>query len=358
MYKVLLVDDDVHILNANETYLSRQGYQISRAEDGEQALKLASSAAFDAIVLDVDMPGVDGVTVCRRLREVSMVPIIFLSAYARTDDRIRGLMAGGDDYIGKPYSLVELELRLRLRIQRHRKVETGEVLRFDALEVDLGLREARFKGDTVPADRAGIRPAGFPRAESRYQVFSYEQLYDRVWKAPMNQGLHNIQVCMARVRQKLDALSPDVHWIETVRRKGYRFNSAARVMKKAPGFTARGRIIARSSLLFERTRLGRGHAHRRRRPPHPRRQASAVVTISGSRQGHRCSGRSGCGYLHILCRRGASGDWRPVQGVPPSRNRRRFRRPASGVGSGRGSGTGATAVLRGCRTQLRLAEFI
>ena len=60
------------------------------------------------------------------------------------------------------------------------------------------------------------------------QVFSYEQLYDRVWKAPMNQGLHSIQVCMARVRQKLDALCPGVHWIETVRRKGYRFNSGAR----------------------------------------------------------------------------------------------------------------------------------
>ena len=120
MYKVLLVDDDVHILNANETYLARQGYQVSRAENGELALRLASSAAFDAIVLDVDMPGMDGVTVCRRLREVSGVPIIFLSAYARTDDRIRGLIAGGDDYIGKPYSLVELELRLRLRIQRQR----------------------------------------------------------------------------------------------------------------------------------------------------------------------------------------------------------------------------------------------
>lgn len=226
MYKVLLVDDDVHILNANETYLSRQGYQISRAEDGEQALKLASSAAFDAIVLDVDMPGVDGVTVCRRLREVSMVPIIFLSAYARTDGRIRGLMAGGDDYIGKPYSLVELELRLRLRIQRHRKVETGEVLRFDALEVDLGLREARFKGDTVPLTSLEFDLLAF-LARNPDIVFSYEQLYDRVWKAPMNQGLHNIQVCMARVRQKLDALSPGVHWIETVRRKGYRFNSAA-----------------------------------------------------------------------------------------------------------------------------------
>lgn len=226
MYKVLLVDDDVHILNANETYLARQGYQVSRAENGELALRLASSAAFDAIVLDVDMPGMDGVTVCRRLREVSGVPIIFLSAYARTDDRIRGLMAGGDDYIGKPYSLVELELRLRLRIQRHKKVETSEILRFGGLEIDLGLREARFNGKAAPLTALEFDLLAF-LARNPDQVFSYEQLHDRVWKAPMNQGLHNIQVCMARVRQKLDALCPGLHWIETVRRKGYRFNSGA-----------------------------------------------------------------------------------------------------------------------------------
>lgn len=226
MYKVLLVDDDVHILNANETYLARQGYQVSRAENGEFALRLASSAAFDAIVLDVDMPGMDGVTVCRRLREVSGVPIIFLSAYARTDDRIRGLMAGGDDYIGKPYSLVELELRLRLRIQRHKKVETSEILRFGGLEIDLGLRETRFNGEAAPLTALEFDLLAF-LARNPDQVFSYEQLHDRVWKAPMNQGLHNIQVCMARVRQKLDALCPGLHWIETVRRKGYRFNSGA-----------------------------------------------------------------------------------------------------------------------------------
>ena len=227
MYNVLLVDDDLHILNANEKYLTRQGYRISRAEDGESALKLASTAAFDAVVLDVDMPGMDGVSVCSRLREVSAVPIIFLSAYARTDDRIRGLMAGGDDYIGKPYSLVELELRLRLRIQRHKNVENGEVLRFDALEIDLGLREAHFRGERAQLTVLEFDLLAF-LARNPDQVFSYEQLYDRVWKAPMNQGLHSIQVCMARVRQKLDALCPGVHWIETVRRKGYRFNSGAR----------------------------------------------------------------------------------------------------------------------------------
>ena len=146
MYRILLVDDDPHIQAANEAFLKKKGYQVYRAENGADALATASTAALDAVVLDVDMPGMDGVSVCRRLRELSGVPVIFLSAYAQTDDRIRGLMAGGDDYLAKPYSLVELELRLRLRIQRHQHVHTAEVLRFGELEIQGRLRHAHDPG--------------------------------------------------------------------------------------------------------------------------------------------------------------------------------------------------------------------
>lgn len=194
------------------------------AQRGGEALELAASAALDAIVLDVEMPGLDGVEVCRRIREVSEVPILFLSAYAQTDDRIRGLMAGGDDYLAKPYSLQELELRLQLRIQRRERAETWEVLRFGPLTIDLGLREVRFEDKTASFTALEFDLLSF-LARHPGQVFSYEQLYDRVWKAPLNQSLHNIQVCMARVRQKLERLCPGEHYIETVYRKGYRFRA-------------------------------------------------------------------------------------------------------------------------------------
>lgn len=226
MYRILLVDDDPHIQAANEAFLKKNGYQIYRAENGPDALAIASTAALDAVVLDVDMPGMDGVSVCRRLRQLSEVPVIFLSAYAQTDDRIRGLMAGGDDYLAKPYSLVELELRLRLRIQRHQHIHTAEVLRFGELEIDLGLREVRYRGACATLTTLEFDLLAF-LAQNPGQVFSYEQLYNGVWKSPINQGLHNIQVCMARVRQKLEQLCPDMHYIETVRRKGYRFRSPA-----------------------------------------------------------------------------------------------------------------------------------
>ena len=227
MYRVLLVDDDPHIQAANEAYLKKQGYQVYRADNGSDALAIATTAALDAMVLDVDMPDMDGVSVCRRFRELSRVPVIFLSAYAQTDDRIRGLMAGGDDYLGKPYSLVELELRLCLRIQRHLHVSTGDVLRFGPLEIDLGLREVRYEGEPTVFTPLEFDLLAF-LAQNPGQVFSYEQLHNEVWRAPINQGLHNIQVCMARVRQKLERLCPDMHYIETVRRKGYRFRPQER----------------------------------------------------------------------------------------------------------------------------------
>ena len=224
MYRVLLVDDDPHIQKTNEAYLKKHGYQVYLAKNGGEALTLLETAALDAVVLDVDMGEINGVTVCRRLRETSGIPVIFLSAYARTDDRIRGLLAGGDDYLGKPYSLVELELRLRLRIERYHNVKSAEVLRFGALEIDMGLREVRYEGRSVSLTTLEFDLLAF-LAQNPGQVFSYEQLHNGVWKAPMNQGLHNIQVCMARVRQKLDQLCPDAHYIETIRKKGYSFRA-------------------------------------------------------------------------------------------------------------------------------------
>lgn len=191
MYRVLLVDDDPHIQSTNETFLKRMGYQTYLAENGADALAIASTTALDAVVLDVDIPDIDGVTVCRRLREVSSVPVIFLSAYARTDDRIRGLMAGGDDYLGKPYSLIELELRLRLRIQRWKNLEASEVLRFGALEIDLGLREVRYEGNAAAFTTLEFDLLAF-LAQNPGQVFSYEQLHDRIWKSPMNLSLIHI----------------------------------------------------------------------------------------------------------------------------------------------------------------------
>lgn len=183
MYQILLVDDDPHILEVNAAYLKQQGYQVFCARDGRSALSIAKSAALDGVILDVDMPGLDGVTVCQRLRETSGVPVLFLSAYVKADDRIRGLLAGGDDYLAKPYSLVELELRLRLRIEGRQRFSRQEVLRFGELEIDLGLREVRFGSKQTSFTALEFDLLAF-LAQHPGQVFSYAQLSDQVWRAP------------------------------------------------------------------------------------------------------------------------------------------------------------------------------
>ena len=220
MERILLVDDDVHILHTIESWLTPKGYEVLCARNMAQAMNIAKSTALSCIVLDVYLPDGSGVELCERLRQTSRVPILFLSAYNQEDDRIRGLLAGGDDYLGKPFNLTELELRIRIRIDRYRGKETLGVLHFDNLEIDLDSRHV--KNGT---QYGSFSPLEFDLlaflATHPGQVFSYEQLYDRVWNEPMNQGLHNLQMCMARVRQKLNALCPGQSYIETIRRKGY-----------------------------------------------------------------------------------------------------------------------------------------
>lgn len=220
MERILLVDDDVHILHTIESWLTPKGYEVLCARNMAQALNIAKSTALSCIVLDVYLPDGSGVELCERLRQTSRVPILFLSAYNQEDDRIRGLLAGGDDYLGKPFNLTELELRIRIRIDRYRGKETLGVLHFDDLEIDLDQRCVKYAGI-----HSNFSPLEFDLlaflATHPGQVFSYEQLYDRVWNEPMNQGLHNLQMCMARVRQKLSALCPGQCYIETIRRKGY-----------------------------------------------------------------------------------------------------------------------------------------
>ena len=222
MERILLVDDDPHILKTISAWLSPRGYDVICAGNAAEGWALAQSAVLSCIVLDVDLPDGSGVELCERLRQTSRVPILFLSAYNKEDDRIRGLLAGGDDYLGKPFNLTELELRIRIRIDRHHGRESLGVLRFGVLEIDLDARRVTADGQEGSFSALEFDLLAFLACHPG-QVFSYEQLYDRVWNEPMNRGLHNLQMCMARVRQKLEDLCPGHTYIETVRRKGYRF---------------------------------------------------------------------------------------------------------------------------------------
>lgn len=222
MYNILLVDDDLALLQSNRDYFANRGYCVFCADCAKKAMAMIEAIALDCVVLDIDLPDGDGFEVCARARETSSLPIVFLSAYTETECRVRGLSIGGDDYLCKPFSLEELELRVQLRM-RHRTAAVEErVLRFGELSINASTREV-FMGD---------RQGDFSRIEFDVllflanhpgQVFSYEQLYDRVWKQPLVESRHNLQARVAGLRQKLVLLSPDRIYIETIRNKGYRF---------------------------------------------------------------------------------------------------------------------------------------
>lgn len=224
MYKILMVDDDRALLSANEAYFSARGYTVFQAVTARDALAILRGAALDCLVLDIDLPDQDGFQVCVEARKWSNVPIVFLSGFTEEESRVRGLSIGGDDYVTKPFSLAELELRVRLRIQRKADGRPGAKLTFGALEIDLSNRKATYEGHTTEFSRLEFDVLSF-LALHPGRTFSYEELYHSVWQEPIQAGLHNLQVNVAKVRQKLNELAPGMDYIRTVRGKGYLFQA-------------------------------------------------------------------------------------------------------------------------------------
>lgn len=222
MDKVLMVDDDKVVLEDNRQYFEKMGYEVVCAETAECAGEIILSAALDCVVLDIDLPGENGFDLCARVREKTGLPIVFLSGYTEDQSRIRGLSIGGDDYVCKPYNLVELELRVRARIKAGRMSEPPKPLQYGALVISPGNRSVRFGEHTADLSTYEFEVLYF-LARHPGEVFTYEQIYDQVWKSPVNKGLKSLQVMIVHIRQKLLMLCPDHEYIQTIRRKGYFF---------------------------------------------------------------------------------------------------------------------------------------
>lgn len=220
--KILIVDDDVNVLRDNQEYFEKMGYETICAKTAEKAEKLIGAAALDCVILDVDLPDGNGFELCERVREKSGLPIVFLSGYTEEQSRIQGLSIGGDDYVCKPYSLQELELRVRARIKARHNTEQPKPLHYGELTIIPNNRTVTFAGRTAAFSVFEFDVLYF-LARHPEEVFSYEQIYDQVWKSPINKGIKSLQVIIVRIRQKLMELCPDHEYIQTIRRKGYFF---------------------------------------------------------------------------------------------------------------------------------------
>lgn len=224
--KILVVDDDDNLLTSTCFALEREGFATFRATSGKRALEMFPQVAPDLVILDIMMPGMDGREVCRRLREHSTVPIIFLTALNEVDDIVGGLVEGADDYLSKPFKNAELTARVHALLRRARMPSNNQdILRFG--EDDLIINRTE---QTVFArgEQLSLSPIEYNLlvhlAERAGRILSAQQIFDAVWGAWADAGTENVKWYIWQLRQKIEPDPKNPRFILTERGKGYRFS--------------------------------------------------------------------------------------------------------------------------------------
>jgi len=219
---VLVVEDEPAQRELLAYNLEAEGYSVAKAGNGEEALLLVEEAPPDVIVLDWMLPNVSGIEVCRQLklrRQTRAIPIIMLSARAEEVDRVRGLETGADDYVIKPYSVIELMARVRTQLRRARPASMGEVLEFDDIRLDAEARRVKRAGHELKLGPTEFRLlSAFLERPGR--VWSREQLLDRVWGRDIYVDSRTVDVHVGRLRKVLCQQGGEDP-IRTVRGAGY-----------------------------------------------------------------------------------------------------------------------------------------
>jgi DNA-binding response OmpR family regulator len=220
--KVLVVDDEVHIVELARLYLTREGYEVEGVGDGDQAMARFSQLKPDLVILDIMLPGTDGLTLCKEIRKLSQVPIIMLTARDEITDKVVGLEVGADDYLTKPFHPQELVARAKALLRRARvEPDLPKLIRAGRLEIDLERHEVRFGKAKVQ-----LRPKEFDLltllARHPGRVFQRSELLDLVWGYDFPGYTRTVDVHVQQVREKLAGASVTDPSIQTVWGVGYR----------------------------------------------------------------------------------------------------------------------------------------
>jgi two-component system, OmpR family, response regulator MprA len=216
--RILVVDDERAVRESLRRALQLEGYEVELAEDGADALAKLNGGTPDAVILDVLMPTIDGLEVCRRIRrEGNSVPVLMLTARAEVESRVAGLDAGADDYLPKPFALEELLARLRALLRR--SGGTDEVLRFEDLELDPSTREARRSGELMELTRTEFNLLELFMRNPR-QVLTRSTIFERVWGYDFGFASNSLDVYIGYLRRKTEAGNRP-RLIQTVRGVGY-----------------------------------------------------------------------------------------------------------------------------------------
>lgn len=228
MKKILIIEDDRKIAELERDYLEINDFQVTLAADGDTGLSFAVNDSFDLIVLDLMLPGVDGFTICRRIREKKETPIIMVSAKRDDVDKIRGLGLGADDYMVKPFSPAELVARVKAHIARFERLTSQEkreqhyIIEINGLQIDKDARRVYLGGTEMALANKEFDLLLF-MAENPNIVFNKETLFERVWGLDAVGDTTTVTVHVNRLREKIETDNREPRYIETVWGAGYRF---------------------------------------------------------------------------------------------------------------------------------------
>jgi len=218
--RVLVIEDDDAVRSAVRRALLLGGYEVLLAPNGQNGLLQAQTAVPDAIILDLGLPDIDGMEVCRRLRSAGdRTPILMLTARDAVEDRVDGLEAGADDYLVKPYDVRELQARLKAIMRRHIEGADGRSLRFEELELDADAHAARIGDRSIELTRTEYQLLELLMLNPR-RVLTSELIYDRIWGYDFNLAGNALRVYIGYLRRKLEAAG-ERRLIQTVHGVGY-----------------------------------------------------------------------------------------------------------------------------------------
>ena len=224
---LLVVDDDPAVREALALVLDLNGFEVSTAVDGPEAIRALSLASPDAVILDVLMPGLDGLEVCRRIRAMgNRTPVLMLTARSEISERVAGLEAGADDYLAKPFAREELIARLRALLRRTGWEGDDSALRFEDLELDPLAHEVRRGGRLLELTRTEFLLLELLMRHPR-QVLTRSTIFDRVWGYDFGPASNSLEVYVGYLRRKTEA-DGEPRLVQTVRGIGYVLRSATR----------------------------------------------------------------------------------------------------------------------------------
>ena len=225
MTRILAIEDDETTAREIVSELSRRGFEVSCSSDGREGLVRAVSGEFDAVTLDRMLPGVDGLTILTTMRSIGIqTPVLMLSALGDVDERVRGLRAGGDDYLTKPFASEEMAARLEVLLRRTRAQPRQTILTVQDLEMDLVTRQVRRGGREIALLPTEFKLLEFMMRNSG-QVLTRTMIFEAIWGYHFDPGTNLIDVHLGRLRKKVD-LPGQPPLIRTIRGSGYAIHAA------------------------------------------------------------------------------------------------------------------------------------